>query len=131
MQRLEGARMQLVGLSGKVLDERFRAVAKELGTARADLGWIEPGTLAKPVEQIAFTAPVGTVLAPFASNGVVCLMLVSEREEARQRAFDEVIGELDAAARRDRRIQARSTAVTILRTKASVLDIRDLGTLVE
>lgn len=128
---LDGAKRELealrVELSGKGVDA-FKAAAKARSqgpkaTDGGDLGWVEPGTFTKAFDEVAFAIKPGELSPVFVAESLACLVLVTERTEARTRPFAEVVAEIESDLRRQMSAGVRREAVTMLRTKASIRDI--------
>jgi parvulin-like peptidyl-prolyl isomerase len=133
MAALEALRKELVGQDV----EAFKSIAQKYSQGPnavdgGDMGWIESGTKLPEFDQVAFeTAKVGEVSDVFQAENNAYLLLVSERIEARNRSFAEVVGEIETSLRNDQTQAARSAAVSMLREKASIRDIITLATLLK
>jgi parvulin-like peptidyl-prolyl isomerase len=133
MAALEALRKELVGQDV----EAFKSIAQKYSQGPnavdgGDMGWIESGTKLPEFDQVAFeTAKVGEVSDVFQAENNAYLLLVSERIEARNRSFAEVVGEIETSLRNDQTQAARYAAVTMLREKASIQDIITLATLLK
>ena len=128
---LDGAKRELEALRAE-LDgkgsEAFKAAAKarSQGPKAADggdLGWVEPGTFTQAFDDVAFAIKPGDLSPVFVAESMACLVLVSERAEARTRPFAEVVAEIESDLRRQMNAGVRREAVTMLRGKASIRDI--------
>jgi parvulin-like peptidyl-prolyl isomerase len=124
LRELETLRGELVGKDA----EAFKAVAKRVSqgpnaTDGGDLGWVEPGSFQPAFDAVAFKIPVGELSPVFQAERLACLVLVTERIEARSRAFAEVIGEIESALNREQSRTIREVAVHMMRGKASVRDL--------
>ncbi len=114
----------------------FSARAKDIsqGPQAADgglLGWVEPSTFGKEIEERALVMPVNEPSAPFWTGGTAAMVLVLEREEGRTQSFAEVSATLQAALERERRDQVRKNVTNVLRAQASIHDVIDLGELLK
>lgn len=94
-----------------------------------DLGWIERGAFTEVFDAAVFSDPVGTVGEPFWVAEACCLTWVVAREDAAQRSFAEVCGELEASLRRERTDEVFARATGILRTRATVRDLASIDEL--
>lgn len=126
--QLEAARISLTGLRGDGQVKAFRELAKQISQGAAatrggEIGWVEPGLYAKEFDAVAFALAAGELSAPFKIGDTMCLVLCAERKEALVRSFDEVSGEIERGLRWKRRLEARTRAVAILRTQASIRDV--------
>ena len=95
-----------------------------------DLGWIERGRFHESFDAVAFDqTPVGGVSEPFWIGDVACLVRVIAREEARQRPFAEVCGELETQLREERYDEVYQRSASVLRQRATIRDQVDLAEL--
>lgn len=95
-----------------------------------DLGWIERGRFHEAFDAMAFDqTPVGTVSEPFWIGDVACLVRILDREDARQRPFAEVCGELETQLREERYDEVYQRAASILRKRATIRDQVELAEL--
>lgn len=88
--------------------ELAKANSEDQGSAAqgGDLGFFARGSMVKPFEDAVFAAKDGDLLGPVLSDFGWHVIRVTGIEKARQRAFDEVKGELEADLRRQK-AQAR------------------------
>ncbi len=134
--RLAATRLSLMGLRGEGQMKSFRDIAKNLSQGAAagrggDIGWVDPGLFTPEFDTVAFALEPGQISSPFTVGSTWCLVLCAERKVAQVRTFDEVSGEIERTQRWQRRLQARTQAVAILRTQASVRDVNGLDQLGE
>ncbi|MBN8526570.1 MAG: peptidylprolyl isomerase [Planctomycetes bacterium] len=113
--------------------DRFREQARAIsqGPQASEgglLGWVEPGTFGKEIEEQALAMPALEPSAPFWTGGAAAMTLVLEREEGRTQSFAEVSAALQASLDRERRAQVRQRISAVLRQQASIRDVVDLGT---
>lgn len=95
-----------------------------------DLGWIERGRFHESFDAVAFDqTQVGTVSETFWIGDVACLVRVLAREEARQRPFAEVCGELETQLREERYDEVYQRAASVLRKRATIRDQVELAEL--
>lgn len=94
-----------------------------------DLGWIERGAFTEAFDNAVFSDPVGAVGEPFWVGEAYCLTWVVAREDAAQRSFAEVCGELEASLRRERTDAVYDRAARILRSRATVRDLASIDEL--
>ncbi len=133
---LEALRQRLDGLEPAAREAEFRAAAKAMSSGPnaaegGDLGaTVEPGTYSAEFDAQAFSIPVGRVSPVFTARGLLCLILVRERREARVLSFDEVSGGLDRSLTQARREALRTAIVRVLRSRAQISDL-DLSSLRE
>ena len=132
--KLDAARLSLMGLRGEGQTKAFRDLAKELSQGAAagrggDIGWVDPGLFTKDFDAVAFALEPGEMSQPFLVGSTWCLVLCAERKVAQIRTFDEVSGEIERTQRGHRRQKARTQAVAILRTQASIRDVNGLDLL--
>lgn len=132
--KLAAARLSLLGLRGEGQTKAFRDLAKELSQGAAagrggDIGWVDPGLFTKDFDAVAFALERGEMSHPFLVGSTWCLVLCAERKVAQVRTFDEVSGEIERSQRWQRRQQARTQAVAILRTQASIREVNGLDML--
>jgi hypothetical protein len=136
LDELNALRDGLMRLEAPARAEPFSAWAKahSQGPQAAEgglLGWVEPKTFGKDIEDQALAMPVGEPSAPFWTGGAAAVVLVLEREEGRTQSFAEVSATLQAALERDRRQQVRNRVTAVLRSQASIRDVVDLGQLIQ
>lgn len=133
---LEALRQRLAGLEVTAREAEFRAAAKAMSSGPnaaegGDLGaTVEPGTYSAEFDAQAFTLPVGQVSPVFTARGLLCLILVRERRDARVLSFDEVSGGLDRVMTQARRDALRTAIIRVLRSRAQISDL-DLASLRE
>jgi parvulin-like peptidyl-prolyl isomerase len=126
LMRLEaGARPELFNARAKAISQGPQASEGGL------LGWVEPSTFGKEIEEQALAMPVGEPSAPFWTGGAAAIVLVLEREEGRTQSFAEVVATLQAALDRERRQQVRRRVTDVLRAQASIHDVVDLAELLQ
>jgi len=113
-----------------LFNERAKAISQGPQASEGGLiGWVEPSTFGKEIEEQALAMPVGEPSAPFLTGGAVAVILVLEREEGRTQSFAEVSATLQASLERERRLEVRRRVTTVLRAQASVRDVVDLAEL--
>ena len=132
--KLDAVRLSLLGLRGEGQIKAFREIAKNLSQGAAagrggDIGWVDPGLFTKEFDAVAFALEPGALSQPFLIESTYCLVLCAERKTAQVRTFDEVSGEIERTQRFKRRQQARTQAVQILRSQASIRDVNGLDQL--
>ena len=132
--KLDAVRLSLLGLRGEGQIKAFREIAKNLSQGAAagrggDIGWVDPGLFTKEFDAVAFALEPGALSHPFLIESTYCLVLCAERKMAQVRTFDEVSGEIERTQRYQRRQQARTQAVAILRSQASIRDVNGLDQL--
>jgi hypothetical protein len=90
------------------LAEAAGALSLDVGTrARGgDLGWVERGQLAGPLEEAIFAARPGEICGPLESGFGWHLLVVEGTREARARSFDECHEEIMSELAADRRREA-------------------------
>lgn len=89
VRTLEEARLKLVGIQKRIRNgEDFGVVAKAesedtiTGAAGGDVGWVSPGDMVPPFEEVMFSSPVGEVSAPFQTQfGWHILQVLETRKE--------------------------------------------------
>jgi peptidyl-prolyl cis-trans isomerase D len=88
--------------------ELAKANSEDPGSAQqgGDLGAFARGSMVKPFEEAVFAAKEGDILGPIATDFGWHVIQVTGIEKARQRAFDEVKGEIEADLKRQK-AQAR------------------------
>jgi peptidyl-prolyl cis-trans isomerase D len=88
--------------------ELAKANSEDPGSAGqgGDLGAFARGSMVKPFEDAVFAAKEGDILGPVATDFGYHVIMVTGIEKARQRAFDEVRGEIEADLKRQK-AQAR------------------------
>lgn len=131
---LAALRDRLLALPAAERTEAFRAQARAFsqGPSAVDgglLGWVEPGTFGKEIEEQALAMPVAEPSAAFWTGDALAMVLVIEREEGRTQSFAEVSATLHASLDRERRQQARRRLTGVLRAQAAINDLVDLGEL--
>jgi parvulin-like peptidyl-prolyl isomerase len=136
LAELNALREELMRLEASARAELFNARAKAIsqGPQASEgglLGWVEPSTFGKEIEEQALAMPVGEPSAPFWTGGAAAVVLVLEREEGRTQSFAEVVATLQAALERERRQQVRRRVTDVLRAQASIHDVVDLGELLQ
>jgi peptidyl-prolyl cis-trans isomerase D len=91
--------------------ELAKASSEDQGSAAqgGDLGAFARGSMVKPFEEAVFAAKEGDILGPVATDFGWHVIMVTGIEKARQRAFDEVKGEIEADLKRQK-AQARFAA---------------------
>ncbi|MDH5286551.1 MAG: SurA N-terminal domain-containing protein [Betaproteobacteria bacterium] len=91
--------------------ELAKASSEDPGSAAqgGDLGAFARGSMVKPFEDAVFAAKEGDIVGPVATDFGWHVIMVTGIERARQRAFDEVKGEIEADVRRQK-AQARFAA---------------------
>jgi len=94
-----------------------------------ELGWIEPGTFTAEFDEQVFKLKSGELSPVFRIENTVMLVLVTEQQQAAQRSFAEVSGEIDATLRKKRQESIRTLAAQTLRKKATIRDLVDLDKL--
>lgn len=110
--------------------ERAKAISQGPQAGEGGLiGWVEPGTFGKEIEEQSLAMPVLEPSAPFWTGGSAAMVLVLEREDGRTQSFAEVSAALQASLERDRRNQVRARITGVLRSQASIRDVVDLGEL--
>jgi parvulin-like peptidyl-prolyl isomerase len=124
MRDLDAVRAGLVGKDA----EAFKAIAKQVSqgpnaSEGGDLGWIEPGSFQPAFDAVVFALKAGQLSQAFKADKVACLVMVVEQVDARSRDFAEVKGEIESTLRREQQRAVRQTAVTMLRSRASIRDI--------
>ena len=134
--KLDAVRLSLLGLRGEGQIKAFRELAKNLSQGAAagrggDIGWVDPGLFTKEFDAVAFALEPGDMSQPFLIESTYCLVLCAERKNAQIRTFDEVSGEIERTQRYQRRLQARTQAVAILRSQASIRDVNGIDQLGE
>jgi hypothetical protein len=113
-----------------VFRERARAISQGPQASEGGLlGWVEPGTFGKEIEEQSLAMPALEPSAPFWTGGAAAMILVLEREEGRTQSFAEVSAALQASMERERRNQTRSRVTGVLRSQASIRDMVDLDQL--
>jgi hypothetical protein len=93
------------------------------------IGWVEPGTFGKEIEEQALAMPILEPSGPFWTGGADAMLLVLEREDGRTQSFAEVSAALQASLDRERRAQVRKRITGVLRSQASIRDVVDLDQL--
>ena len=136
LAELNTLRDELMRLEAGVRPDLFSARAKAIsqGPQASEgglLGWVEPATFGKEIEEQALAMPVGEPSAPFWTGGAAAVVLVLEREEGRTQSFAEVVATLQAALERERRQQVRRRVTDVLRAQASIHDVVDLAQLLQ
>ncbi len=136
LTELNALREELLRLEAGARAELFNARAKAIsqGPQASEgglLGWVEPSTFGKEIEEQALAMPVGEPSAPFWTGGAAAVVLVLEREEGRTQSFAEVVATLQAALERERRQQVRRRVTDVLRAQASIHDVVDLAELLQ
>ncbi len=136
LSELNALREELLRLEAGARPELFAARAKAIsqGPQASEgglLGWVEPATFGKEIEEQALAMPVGEPSAPFWTGGAAAVVLVLEREEGRTQSFAEVVATLQAALERERRLLVRRRVTEVLRAQASIHDVVDLGKLLQ
>lgn len=136
LAELNALREELLRLEAGARAELFNARAKAIsqGPQASEgglLGWVEPSTFGKEIEEQALAMPVGEPSAPFWTGGAAAVVLVLEREEGRTQSFAEVVATLQAALERERRQQVRRRVTDVLRAQASIHDVVDLAELLQ
>ncbi len=136
LAELNTLREELLRLDAAARSELFTARAKAIsqGPQASEggmLGWVEPSTFGKEIEEQALAMPVGEPSDPFWTGGAAAVILVLEREEGRTQSFAEVVATLQAALERERRQQVRKRVTGVLRAQASIHDVVDLGELLQ
>ncbi|MBA3847002.1 MAG: peptidylprolyl isomerase [Planctomycetes bacterium] len=121
-------------IAGKGLAAFAAAAKKHSEGPRADQGgdldWIEPGTSrGAAFDQQVFALPAEGLSPVFWQEQVVCLVYVSEREDAAQRSFAEVTGEIDTLLKQRRADEVKRTTVAMLRSEASIRDLVSIAKL--
>ncbi len=134
LAELNALRDELLRLAPAARNEPFKARAKAIsqGPQASEgglLGWVEPSTFGKEIEEQALAMPVGEPSAPFWTGGAAAIVLVLEREEGRTQSFAEISATLQASLEREHRQQVRNRVTAVLRSQASILDVVDLGEL--
>ena len=88
--------------------ELAKANSEDPGSAQqgGDLGSFARGSMVKPFEEAVFAAKEGDIVGPVATDFGWHVIQVTGIEKARQRAFDEVKGEIEADLKRQK-AQAR------------------------
>ena len=134
LAELDALRTELLGLEPAARPALFtaRAIAISQGPQASDgglIGWVEPATFGKEIEEQALAMPVGEPSAPFWTGGAAAIVLVLEREEGRTQSFAEVVATLQASLERERRQQVRKQVTSVLRAQASIHDVVDLAEL--
>ncbi|MBA3685714.1 MAG: peptidylprolyl isomerase [Planctomycetes bacterium] len=128
---LNALREELAGKDVEAFKERARALSQGPRVQDGgDLGWIEPGYFTPALDAAVFATQSGALTPVFWSQGLVCLVFVQERQEAAQRSFSEVSGEVEAKLRKQRQDQVRKRAIEILRSRAMIHDLADLPSLI-
>lgn len=133
---LQDLHAELLKLPAEQRADRFRehARATSQGPQAGEgglIGWVEPGTFGKEIEEQALAMPVLEPSAPFWTAGAAAIVLVLEREEGRTQSFAEVSATLQASLERERRAQVRQRVTGVLRAQASIRDVVDLGKLLQ
>jgi len=136
LAELSALREELMRLDASARPDLFTTRAKAIsqGMQASEgglLGWVEPSTFGKEIEEQALAMPVGEPSAPFWTGDAVNLILVLEREEGRTQSFAEVVATLQAALERERRQQVRRQVTGVLRAQASIHDVVDLEQLLQ
>lgn len=110
--------------------ERARAISQGPQASEGGLiGWVEPGTFGKEIEEQALAMPALEPSAPFWTGGAAAMILVLEREDGRTQSFAEVSAALQSSLERERRGQTRNRVTGVLRSQASIRDVVDLDLL--
>lgn len=136
LSELCALRDELMRLEAPARDGPFAAWAKAhsqgpQATEGGLLGWVEPKTFGRDIEDQALAMPVGEPSAPFWTGGAAAVVLVLEREDGRTQSFAEVSAALQASLERERRQQVRNRVTAVLRSQASIRDVVDLGLLLQ
>lgn len=135
--QLEELRLQLVGKGVDAFKDAARRLSqgpnKEQG---GDLvaesgGWLEPGRYSPAVDEHAFAGKAGEISPVFVVDHMACMVLVTEREDARVRSLKEVRGDVEVALEREQKNLIRINALAMLRSKASIKDIVPFNKLME
>ncbi len=128
--RLSALRQDLVGKQGPGLITAFSKAKRALGIppSRSDDGdWIEPG--ASRLDDLIQSLKPGETSTVTWIGDAAYLITVVEREDARNRSFDEVSGELDRQIRWERRKALKAQVIASLRRRASIHDVVPLNQL--
>lgn len=133
--RLEAIRTEIMNLPPVLRGARFRelATSESQGPHASDggeLGWVEPGTYGREIEEQALAMPVFETSPVFWSGGSAALVLVLERESGRTQTFAEVSGALSAGLDGQRRQQLRARVAKVLRSQASVRNVTELADMI-
>ena len=134
LAELNSLRDELLRLDVSARQAAFSARAKAIsqGPQASEgglLGWVEPSTFGREIEEQALAMPVGEPSAPFWTGGAAAIVLVLEREEGRTQSFAEVNATLQGSLERERRQQVRVRVTGVLRAQASIHDVVDLDQL--
>ncbi len=120
-------------VAGKGLAAFVEAARKHSEGPRADQGgdldWIEPGSRAAAFDEQVFALPAEGLSPVFWSEQVAGLVYVSEREDAAQRSFAEVTGEIETQLKQRRTDEIKRTTVAMLRSEASIRDLVSIAKL--
>jgi len=102
------ARAEKLAAQARATPAKFAELAKanseDQGSAQqgGDLGAFARGSMVKPFEDAVFAAKEGDIIGPVATDFGWHVIQVTGIEKARQRAFDEVRGEIEADLKRQK-----------------------------
>jgi len=102
------ARAEKLAAQARATPAKFAELAKanseDQGSAQqgGDLGAFARGSMVKPFEDAVFAAKEGDIIGPVATDFGWHVIQVTGIEKARQRAFDEVKGEIEADLKRQK-----------------------------
>jgi parvulin-like peptidyl-prolyl isomerase len=132
-QTLEALRQELVAIEDPAARvEAFIAAVKRIGMGPqaklgGDVGWQAPGQLVAPYDAGAATLGAGESSPVLGDGDAVAVVLVAERQEARQRPLAEVSAELRKLLERERRLAMVERLASSLRARAHIQDLEPLA----
>jgi parvulin-like peptidyl-prolyl isomerase len=106
--------------------EDFAAAAKRVSDCpenSGDLGYFPRGVMVDEFDEVAFTAPVGEITAPFRTPFGWHIVLVRDRQPEGVRAFDEVSTEIQARLLRQKQEREVGEKLNALRNKAEYVEL--------
>lgn len=125
---LEKLRAELVGKDIAAFAEAAKKFSQGLGSGDGGLlGWVDPGRNAPAFDAAIFSIKPGELSEVFVVDRSAYLVLVADRNEATQRPFGEVVGEIESALQRSQDEAVRAEAVRMLRSKALVRDVATIA----
>lgn len=122
----EAAKAKIEGLRQKILDGAdFAEVAKEnsdcpSSSRGGDLGSFGRGQMVKPFEEAAFSQPIGEVGPVVETTFGYHIIKVTERNEAGEKSFDDVKGDLKGYLDNQRKSKIVEDYFDALRAKADI-----------
>jgi parvulin-like peptidyl-prolyl isomerase len=106
--------------------EEMAAAVARLGGDRVvgpvDMGWVQPGELAGPLDAAVWSLPPGALSEPVAARGGLHLVEVLERVESTMRPYVDVKGEIEAKEKDRRHDEVMRTYLAELEKKAYLVE---------